>query len=569
MVPKVKQGNSFPVRFTVIEGGAQKDMRGTADLVWRLRHAEYGCRRMPGLTFVGGENPYTVIVRTTAECPPGLYYLALSYVEGDEARTVDAAAFQLTAHSSPCACHDPDKQICLVAESCIGLVGASAYELFRKYNPSSPLTEEEYAEASVEAAAKGYEAIEKIEQTEREVAAAENTREQNEQGRVAAELSRVEAEQGRDAAELVRERSEAGRLAAEQERVAAEAFRIGAEQARADAEAGREGAEQVRVAAETTRVAAEEKRVSGEEQRQTAETERIDAETARAAAEQERISSEETRLGDEQARTEAETGRIAAELGRVADEQARVAAETTRIAVEQRRETGEAAREKAEETRVADETARSEAEAVRISAEAGRIAAEQKRETEETARAAAEAARVGDEQARVAGEVERIAAEQGRVTAEQGRVVDEQGRVTAEQGRIAAEQKREETFVAINEELSQTVRLGAEVGASNTPPPVPDAEDVVTEILAHADCTLEQRIAHLERLLVSVLSGKALIPELQVGKLGVWGDNNLIVAGAGAPSRQPDRAGQLWVDTKNDALYHAVANGAVSDWKTN
>lgn len=75
-----------------------------------------------------------------------------------------------------------------------------------------------------------------------------------------------------------------------------------------------------------------------------------------------------------------------------------------------------------------------------------------------------------------------------------------------------------------------------------------------------------QQVA-LEGLLVGVLSGKVLIPELQVKKLGVWGDNNLVVTGEGAPTKAPDRAGQFYVDTKNNAVYHSVGNGAVSDWK--
>ena len=32
-------------------------------------------------------------------------------------------------------------------------------------------------------------------------------------------------------------------------------------------------------------------------------------------------------------------------------------------------------------------------------------------------------------------------------------------------------------------------------------------------------------------------------------------------------AKAPDRAGQFYVDTKNNAVYHSVGNGAVSDWK--
>lgn len=125
----------------------------------------------------------------------------------------------------------------------------------------------------------------------------------------------------------------------------------------------------------------------------------------------------------------------------------------------------------------------------------------------------------------------------------------------------------ETQLTPIKTELGGTVRLGEEIGESSTPPPTPNTDDEITEVLAHSDCTLEERVTHLERLLVEMLSGKVLIPELQVKKLGVWGDNNLVVTGEGAPSKAPDRAGQFYVDTKNNAVYHSVSNGAVSDWK--
>ena len=66
-----------------------------------------------------------------------------------------------------------------------------------------------------------------------------------------------------------------------------------------------------------------------------------------------------------------------------------------------------------------------------------------------------------------------------------------------------------------------------------------------------------------------MLSGDVLIPELQVKKLGICGGNNIVVTGAGAPSKAPDRAGQFYIDTKNNAVYHSVGNNAVSDWKNN
>ena len=56
---------------------------------------------------------------------------------------------------------------------------------------------------------------------------------------------------------------------------------------------------------------------------------------------------------------------------------------------------------------------------------------------------------------------------------------------------------------------------------------------------------------------------------LQVKKLGVWDGNNIVVTGEGAPAKAPDRAGQFYIDTKNNAVYHSVGNNAVSDWKNN
>ena len=86
-------------------------------------------------------------------------------------------------------------------------------------------------------------------------------------------------------------------------------------------------------------------------------------------------------------------------------------------------------------------------------------------------------------------------------------------------------------------------------------------------VLAHSGCSLEEQVAQLRTLLLGILSGEVLIPKLAVKELGVWGANNLIVTGEGVPTKAPDRAGQLYIDTKNNAVYHSVGNNAVSDWK--
>ena len=95
----------------------------------------------------------------------------------------------------------------------------------------------------------------------------------------------------------------------------------------------------------------------------------------------------------------------------------------------------------------------------------------------------------------------------------------------------------------------------------------PELRKTSFEVVAHSDCTLEERVAHLESLLVRMLSGDVLIPELQVKKLGVWGGNNIIVTGEGAPSKAPDRAGQFYIDKTARTLYFSTGNAAVSDWK--
>ena len=90
----------------------------------------------------------------------------------------------------------------------------------------------------------------------------------------------------------------------------------------------------------------------------------------------------------------------------------------------------------------------------------------------------------------------------------------------------------------------------------------------ILEVLSHADTTLEKKVETLAALVVGIISGKILVESLNVRNLGVWGANNLIVVGSAAPSHKPDRAGQIYVDTTNNAVYKSTGNSAVSDWKT-
>lgn len=86
-------------------------------------------------------------------------------------------------------------------------------------------------------------------------------------------------------------------------------------------------------------------------------------------------------------------------------------------------------------------------------------------------------------------------------------------------------------------------------------------------VLAASDCSLEARVTTLEQTLAAVLSGATVIPKLQVRELGVWGSNNLILTGSGAPTKAPDRAGQFYIDTASGAVYKSTGNAAVADWK--
>ncbi|MBR0281248.1 MAG: hypothetical protein IJQ81_06615 [Oscillibacter sp.] len=92
--------------------------------------------------------------------------------------------------------------------------------------------------------------------------------------------------------------------------------------------------------------------------------------------------------------------------------------------------------------------------------------------------------------------------------------------------------------------------------------------DERVSVLAHADDTLKAGQQALAERLDGIVSGKALVESLNVRDLGVWGNNNLVLTGSGAPTAKPDRAGQFYIDTANDALYKSVGNAAVSDWRT-
>lgn len=87
-------------------------------------------------------------------------------------------------------------------------------------------------------------------------------------------------------------------------------------------------------------------------------------------------------------------------------------------------------------------------------------------------------------------------------------------------------------------------------------------------VLAHADDTLSEGQKTLAERIDGIVSGETLVESLNVRKLGVWGENNLIIVATNAPDRKPDRAGQFWIDKANNAVYKSTGNTAVSDWGT-
>lgn len=111
--------------------------------------------------------------------------------------------------------------------------------------------------------------------------------------------------------------------------------------------------------------------------------------------------------------------------------------------------------------------------------------------------------------------------------------------------------------------------LGIPEGVKGDPGQTPDLTPINTalDVLAHSDCTLEEKVTTLAQLLADICEGRVTLPSLNVKRLGVWGENNLIATGSGAPLTPPDRAGQIYIDTTNNAQYNSAGNNSVSDWK--
>lgn len=131
-------------------------------------------------------------------------------------------------------------------------------------------------------------------------------------------------------------------------------------------------------------------------------------------------------------------------------------------------------------------------------------------------------------------------------------------RATAEQQRVQAEQTRQQQFTEAKE-AAESATEAAQEAADNITTPL--------DVLAHSDCTLEEKVTALGQLIADICEGRVTLPSLNVKRLGVWDENNLIVTGSGAPLTPPDRAGQIYIDTTNNAQYNSTGNNSVSDWK--
>lgn len=227
-------GKTLKIRWTILSGGAPEPLAGR-DLTLEISS---GNRVRTSLPFVADGNVAEFVFQGSEQRYVGAYMVTMWENRGKENQTVvdRCDAFCLVACSCEERTEDPaetdlDVETLELASSDLetGVPGMSAYELFKRHNPDSQLTEEEYAESPVQAAGAALAAIEQLEETEASVKQSEQIREQAEQGREASEQNRATAEQTR--------------VTAEQQRVLAEQTRVTNEASRQTAEAGRQAAE--------------------------------------------------------------------------------------------------------------------------------------------------------------------------------------------------------------------------------------------------------------------------------------------------------------------------------------
>lgn len=227
-------GKTLKIRWGILTGGKSEPLSGR-DL--RLEIAT-GSRFRRDVSFEADGSVAEFVFQGSEQRYVGAYTVTMWENRGKENQTVvdRCDAFCLVA----CSCEESaesadepnlDVETLELGSSNLetGVPGKSAYELFKEYNPDSELTEEQYAEAPVQAAGAALAAVERIEEAEVSVKQAEQLREQ--------------AEQGREASERVRTTAEQARVTVEQQRALAEQTRVTNESTRQTAEAGRQTAE--------------------------------------------------------------------------------------------------------------------------------------------------------------------------------------------------------------------------------------------------------------------------------------------------------------------------------------
>lgn len=227
-------GKTLKIRWGILTGGKSEPLSGR-DL--RLEIAT-GSRFRRNVPFEADDSVAEFLFQGSEQRYVGAYTLTMWENRGKENQTVvdRCDAFCLVA----CSCEESaesadepnlDVETLELGTSNLetGVPGMSAYELFKRHNPDSALTEEEYAESPVQAAEAALAMVYQLEKTDAAVKQAEQLREQAEQGREASEQNRAAAEQTR--------------VTAEQQRVLAEQTRATNESTRQTAEAGRQAAE--------------------------------------------------------------------------------------------------------------------------------------------------------------------------------------------------------------------------------------------------------------------------------------------------------------------------------------
>lgn len=225
-------GKTLKIRWAILSGGAPEPLAGR-DLTLEISS---GNRVRTTLPFVADGNVAVFYYQGRDQRFTGTYTVTMWENYAKEGQTVvdRCDAFALV----PSSCEETRTTASDLVEGEleiepseleIGVPGMSAYELYIRHNPDSELTEEEYAEAPVQAAGAALAAVEQIEETEAAVKQAEQLREQ--------------AEQGREASEQARATDEQARVTAEQQRALAEQTRVTNESSRQTAEAGRQAAE--------------------------------------------------------------------------------------------------------------------------------------------------------------------------------------------------------------------------------------------------------------------------------------------------------------------------------------